>query len=366
MFSSNGRYRNLGATCQSHRRPINIPCIKTTPFVRLLKLSQDSDSAFLNMTTSLNRNLRPGACVATLTFFTQTSTLDLETLRHHTLRLAGSGISGIVALGSNGEAVHLDRQERKTVVNCIVDTLATNGHGDMPVIVGASAQSVHETIDLCREAKESGGSHVLVLPPSYFTAAMTPETIYDFYMKVAAGSPLPVILYSFPAVSAGINMDSDLLIRISKGHPNIVGTKFTCGDTGKLARVARAMDAMTPSQPGKPYWVAAGLADFTLQALTVGASGVIAGGANILPKTVVKVFELYTQGRFQEASQLQSLLSEGDWPHTAAGISGTKAVLQEAFHYGGSPRSPLSVLPAVAVKSLKADMREALDYENSI
>lgn len=318
------------------------------------------------MATPLNRNLKPGAYAATLTFFTQTSTLDLETLRHHTLRLVGSGISGIVALGSNGEAVHLDRQERKTVVNCIVDTLAANAHGDMPVIVGASAQSVHETIDLCHEAQESGGSHVLILPPSYFRTAMTPDTIYGFYMKVAAGSPLPVILYSFPEVSAGINMNSDLLIRISKGHPNIVGTKLTCGDTGKLARLARAMDAMTPSQPDKPYWVAAGLADFTLQSLTVGASGVIAGGANILPKTVVKVFELYTQGRFQEASQLQSLLSECDWPHTAAGISGTKAVLQEAFQYGGPPRPPLAALPAVAAKTLKDDIREALEYENSI
>ncbi|KAH7000812.1 hypothetical protein EDB80DRAFT_687385 [Ilyonectria destructans] len=318
------------------------------------------------MATPLNRNLKPGAYVATLTFFTQTSMLDLVTLRHHTLRLVDAGISGIVALGSNGEAVHLDRQERKTVVKCIVDALAASGHGEMPVIVGASAQSVHETIDLCREAKESGGSHVLVLPPSYFTAAMTPDTIYDFYMKVAAESPLPVILYSFPAVSSGITMNSDLLIRISKGHPNIVGTKFTCGDTGKLARVARAMDAMTPSQPEKSYWAAAGLADFTLQALTVGASGVIAGGANILPKMIIKVFELYTEGQFQEATQLQSMLSEGDWPHTAAGISGTKAVLQEAFQYGGPPRSPLATVPAVAAKTLKDDMREALEYENSI
>ncbi|KAH8646419.1 hypothetical protein BGZ61DRAFT_542626 [Ilyonectria robusta] len=318
------------------------------------------------MATLRNRNLKPGAYVATLTFFTQSSTLDLETLKYHTLRLIDSGVSGIVALGSNGEAVHLDRQERKTVVKCIVDTLAAHGHGDTPVIVGASAQSVHETIGLCQEAKESGGSHVLVLPPSYFTAAMTPDTIYDFYMKVAAASPLPVILYSFPEVSSGITMSSDLLIRISKGHPNIVGTKFTCGDTGKLARVARAMDGMTPSKPEKPYWVAAGLADFTLQALAVGASGVVAGGANILPKMVVKVYELYAEGRFQEATQLQSLLSEGDWPHTSAGISGTKAVLQEAFQYGGLPRSPLAAVSAVAAQTLRKDMREALEYENSI
>ncbi|KAM5341878.1 hypothetical protein ACJ41O_014909 [Fusarium nematophilum] len=318
------------------------------------------------MMATPNRILKPGAYAATLTFFTETSDLDLETLRRHTLRLMDAGISGIVALGSNGEAAHLDRQERKTVIKCIVDTLAANGHGHTPVIVGASAQSVRETIDLCHEVRESGGSHVLVLPPSYFTAAMTPNTIYDFYMQVAAGSPLPVILYSFPAVSSGITMNSDLLIRISKDHPNVVGTKFTCGDTGKLARVARAMDAMTPAQPGKPYWVAAGLADFTLQALTVGASGVVAGGANLLPRMIVKVCELYNEGRLQEAAEIQSLLSEGDWHHTAAGISGTKAVLEEAFQYGGPPRSPLPVVSEMAARTLKNHMREALEYENSI
>ena len=195
---------------------------------------------------------------------------------------------------------------------------------------------------------------------------MTQDIIYEFYMEVAAQSPLPVILYSFPAVTSGIEMNSDLLIRISRGHPNIIGTKFTCGDTGKLGRVARALDAKTPSQPDRKYWAVAGLADFTLQALVIGGSGVIAGGANIIPKTCCKVYKLFQDGKWYEAMKVQSLLTEGDWPHTAGGIGGTKRVLQEFYGYGDLPRPPLEGVSSAAADNLKARMQEVINYESSL
>jgi L-threo-3-deoxy-hexylosonate aldolase len=207
--------------------------------------------------------LVPGVYAATLTFFDDNEDIDVPTLQKHITRLAAAGLAGIIALGSNGEAAHLSDSERQTVIRTVRSTLDEAGHTNKPVIVGASAHSTRHTIELCKQAKEAGGSHVLVLPPSYYVGAMTENAIYDFYVKVADASPLPVILYSFPAVSGGINMSSDLLIRVSQ-HANVVGTKFTCGDTGKLARVARAMGASTPSK-AEGYWAVGGLADITLQ-----------------------------------------------------------------------------------------------------
>lgn len=308
--------------------------------------------------------LRPGVYAATLTFFDpKTHDLDVKTLKDHITRLTNAGLSGIITLGSNGEAAHLSVDERKRVTRTTVEALHSSGHSHLPVIVGSSGQSVRETISLCRDAAEAGGSHVLVLPPCYYKAAMTEDTIYQFYMDVAAASPLPIVLYSFPAVTAGIEMSSDLLIRISRGHANIVGTKFTCGDTGKLGRVARAMNAMTPKHDDRPYWAVAGLADFCLQALVANGSGVIAGGANVLPKTCCKVYDLYKQGKIDEAMKVQSILTEGDWPHTAAGIGGTKQVLQQAFGYGGVPRPPLSGVSISTADVLAKRMSEVLDYE---
>ncbi|KAK4500919.1 hypothetical protein PRZ48_009111 [Zasmidium cellare] len=284
-----------------------------------------------------------GVYVASLTFFKPgNEQLDLDILEKHIARLARRGAAGIVALSSNGEAAHLSSLERHQVVSTIRKALDKHAHPGMPLIVGASAPSVAGTIRLCQEATDAGGDYVLVLPPSYYKTAMSDEAIFQFYKAVSAASPLPLIIYNYPDVAASINMDSDLIIRTSQQCSNVVGCKFTCGDTGKLLRVARAMNAKRPGHDGSGYWCAGGLADFLLQALVVGASGAIAGGANITPKTCVEVFRLFCEGRLEEASYAQGILAQGDWIHTRAGIGATKAVLQAAFGYGGLPRLPLT------------------------
>ncbi len=84
------------------------------------------------------------------------------------------------------------------------------------------------TLKLAREAKEAGADFVLVLPPSYWASAMTRPVLVKFFQEVADESPLPVLIYNFPAVSNGINIDSDMLIELAE-HPNIVGCKLTDG-----------------------------------------------------------------------------------------------------------------------------------------
>lgn len=82
-------------------------------------------------------------------------------------------------------------------------------------------------------------------PPSYYRAEMDESRLGEYYIAVADESPVPILLYSYPGAVAGIDMDSDFIMRLAK-HRNIVGTKFTCGNTGKLTRVASATDTCTP------------------------------------------------------------------------------------------------------------------------
>jgi L-threo-3-deoxy-hexylosonate aldolase len=313
------------------------------------------------------RPLLPGAFAASLTFFhPESEELDLEVLEKHIRRLAEAGITGIIALGSNGEAAHLSSAERNQVVSTIRRSLNEAGYTNAPVVVGASGQSVIETIRLCREAAAAGGDYALVLSPCYFKSAMTEEAIFQFYKAVAAASPVPVLIYSFPGVVAGIDLSSDLIIRISKECENVVGTKFTCGDTGKLARVARALDATRPGHAGSGYWCAGGLADFILQGLIVGASGVIAGGANITPKTCVQVFNLFSQGQLAETREVQGLLAEADWVHTKLGIGATKATVEAVYGYGGLPRQPLAGVSRETLDAIMAGMAPLLAPEKRL
>ncbi|KAI1260483.1 L-threo-3-deoxy-hexulosonate aldolase [Xylariaceae sp. FL1019] len=318
------------------------------------------------MATTAKRSLPCGIYAPTMTFFDpETEELDIPTIKKHAERLARDGLAGLVTLGSNGEAVHCTREEKMTITRATREALDAAGFTSTPIIVGATESSVRGTVELCKMSAEAGGDAVLLLPPAYYRAQVDEETIEGYFTAVADESPLPLVLYNYPGAVAGVDMDSDLLIKLAQ-HPNIIGTKFTCGNTGKLTRVALAADAKTPSQEGSGYMAFGGIADFTVQTLASGGSGIIAGGANVMPKVCVKVWNLCAEGKMEEAIALQKKLSRADWLLTKPAIAGTKQAIQSYFGYGGYPRRPLKRLPEAKVAAVAEGLKEIMEIEKSL
>jgi len=287
------------------------------------------------------RALLPGIYVPTVAFFDpDTEDLDLETTAKHAVRLAEAGVKGITTQGSNGEAVHMSHRERSLVTAATRAALDKAGFVDMPVIVGCGAQSTRETIELCFDGHAAGGDYALVLPPSYYSGLHAKDTVMDFFQDVATASPIPIIIYNFPPAAGGIDLNSDKVIELSH-HSNIVGCKLTCGNTGKLNRIAAGTRAATPSEPGSGFMCMGGSADFTLQTMVGGGSGIIGGFANIAPKACVKLIDLIESGNMKEARKLQATIARGDWAAIQGGVVGTKCALQMHFGYGGYARKPL-------------------------
>jgi len=310
--------------------------------------------------------LRHGIYSPVMTFFKPDSEdVDISVCRKHVVRLCEAGLVGIIVMGSNGEAVHLSTEEKVFITRETRAALDEAGFSHIPVIVGASENSIRGTVELCKRLYEAGGEYTLLVPPSYYRTAIDEAAIYEYFTAVADGSPLPVIIYNYPGAVAGIDMDSDLLIRLAK-HPNIVGTKFTCGNTGKLTRVALATNAVTAKEKGSGYMAFGGMADFTAQTAASGGSGIIAGGANVLPKTCVKVWNLWAEGKYDEAITMQKLLSKGDWVLTKTAIPGTKSAIESFYGYGGYPRQPLKRLSQEQVDLVKEGIREVMNVEKSL
>ncbi|MCJ1307308.1 hypothetical protein MMC25_000954 [Agyrium rufum] len=322
--------------------------------------------AHTNGSTKSLTPLRPGIYAPTMTFFDpDTEDLDIPTIKKHAVRLAKAGLVGLVTMGSNGEAVHLSRDEKTAVTRATREALDEAGFSDVAVICGASEQSIRGTIELCKEGKAAGAEYALLVPPSYYRTAMDESRLEEYFTAVADKSPLPLILYNYPGAVAGIDMDSDFIIKISQ-HPNIVGTKFTCGNTGKLTRVASTIDAVTHHKQGSGYMAFGGMADFTAQTACSGGSGIIAGGANVLPKTCVKVWNLWGEGKYDEAMKLQAILSRGDWVLTKAAIPGTKQAIQLGYGYGGYPRKPLRRMSEKEVQAMGEKLQEVMKVEKSL
>ena len=268
-------------------------------------------------------------------------------------------------MGSNGEAVHLSKEEKILLTRETRSAMDEAGYCHIPVIVGASENSIRGTVELIKDLAAAGGEYALLVCPSYYRYAMDEAALEEYFLGVADASPMPLILYNYPGAVAGIDMDSDLIIKLSK-HPNIVGTKFTCGNTGKLTRVALATDALTAKSEGSGYMAFGGMADFTVQTAASGGSGIIAGGANVLPKTCVKVWNLWAEGKYDQAIAMQKVLSKGDWVLTKSAIPGTKSAIESYYGYGGYPRKPLKRLSQEKVQAVKEGVAEVMALEKSL
>ena len=359
-----------------HQDDLHSPSVSLVALPAKVTASVSSESSYnpsprsasvssLDDTPVMSKPLRPGVYVPTVAFFKENEDLDLETTRKHAVRLAKAGVAGIATQGSNGEAVHLTHQERQQVTRTTRKALNDAGFGSLPVIVGCGSQSTRETIELCREALASGGDYALVLPPSYYKPSHKSDTIVEYFRDVADESPIPIIIYNYPAAVAGIDLTSDVISELSK-HPNIVGCKLTCGNTGKLARIAAATNAATPDDAGSHFMCLGGSADFTLQTLIVGGSGIICGIGNVAPKACVKIVDYFAAGKLAEAKKLQTVVAHGDWAAISGGIVATKSALDTYFGYGGIARRPLPRVTKPEAAVFASDFKEIVDLEKTL
>jgi len=191
---------------------------------------------------------------------------------------------------------------------------------------------------------------------------MQKPSIKTFFLDVAQSSPVPILLYNFPAVTSGIDLDSDTIATLAAREANIVGCKLTCGNLGKLHRVAH--DARITS----PFAAFAGKSDFFLHGLVAGSHGVIAAAANLVPKVHVKLLEYFDEGKLKEAQELQTKLSNADWTLVQLGVAGLKGALDRYYGYGrGISRRPLGMVDSVKFEG-RADaiLKDLVELENSL
>ncbi|KAE8441841.1 hypothetical protein EG329_004242 [Mollisiaceae sp. DMI_Dod_QoI] len=332
--------------------------------------SSSYSSASFDPEDHMPRQLVPGIYVPTPCFFDPvTEDLDTATIATHAVRLAQAGVTGLATQGSNGEAVHLTHSERQTVTSTTRSALNSAGFSHIPIIVGCGSQSVRETVQYCREAYAVGGDYALVLPPAYYAGLFAPASasVIEFFHAVADQSPIPILIYNYPGAVSGMDLSSDVIIQLS-AHPNIVGVKLTCGNTGKLNRIVAATKSAKPqsSSTAPHFLVLGGSADFTMQSLIGGGHGILAGLANLSPKACVEIMRLYHEGSFAEAQQMQEIVARGDWTAIQGGIVSTKSGMQSWLGYGGYGRSPLPRPTSEQSTKWKEGFRELFMLEKSL
>ncbi|KAK8167447.1 hypothetical protein BC567DRAFT_297442 [Phyllosticta citribraziliensis] len=243
--------------------------------------------------------------VITLYAPTATQEVDLDATYTYAQYLVRAGQHGLVYLGTNGELALLTRSERVAIVATARRAVSDLGLPKYPLVAGVSAPSTKETIECAVEAADAGANFALLLPPSYWAKSVTEEALLAYYRDVASASPVPVVIYNFPGVTGGIDLNSDQLAALAE-HPNIVGVKLTCGNVGKAVRLA---SKFTPDQ----FRVFGGASDYLVPTLEAGGCGCVTGLANVFPRSTATIYDLWKKGDVEEAKRLQQVVSNAEW-----------------------------------------------------
>jgi 4-hydroxy-tetrahydrodipicolinate synthase len=283
-----------------------------------------------------------GVIPAIPTPFTQDGReVDEEALRRVVRHVIAGGVHGIMTVGGTGEFVHLSREERQQVTRTAVAEAA----GAAPVIAGTAACSTLEAIALCEDAREAGASAAILTPPYYFR--LPDEQLHEHFADVAAAGILPVVVYNNPLYTG--NALSPQLIASLMVLPGVIGLKQSSEDLGQLVEALRLSRSSGRS-------LCTGIDSQLYAALCVGARGIFSTAAAIVPRKVVRLYELVEAGDHAAALTQHELLQPLNrfLEYDPGYVSPAKAALELAGIPCGPVRKPLPPFPETELPALRA------------
>ncbi len=276
--------------------------------------------------------------------------VDPKAVAFNVSKWTTSGVRGLVALGSNGEAPLLDEQESDRVISAVREALPR----DRILIAGTGRESTRATIDASRRAAAIGADAVLVRTPSYFKTRMTTDAFVTHYVAVAEATPVPVLLYNYPAIT-GVNLAPEAVGRLAR-HANVAGMKETSADAGQLG-------AYIDAAAGEQFAVLAGSASGLFAALCLGARGGILAAACVVPRLCVGLYEAFGRGDHARARELQRRLNPiAVAVTTGHGVPGLKAAMELAGYKAGRPRAPLSPASGETTATIRAALATVEEF----
>ncbi len=271
-----------------------------------------------------------------------------DTVDHHALarnvdQWMRTRLTGLVVLGSNGEAPLLEDIE----ADAVIDTVRQHVPRDRPLITGVGRESTSATIAAAKRAAQLGADAALVRTPSFFKNVMTSDLFVRHYTAVADASPVPVLLYNV-TIYTGVNLLADAVERLA-GHPNIIGIKESNSDLVQLSDTI----ARTPDE----FVVLCGSAATFYAALAAGADGGVLAIAAVLPDVCMDVFDLVGKERHAEALALQRRITPvSRLLGSLHGVAGLKYALDQIGYVGGQTRAPLGSVPSEARNQIRESL----------
>lgn len=269
-----------------------------------------------------------GVVPAVLTAFDKNEEIDEVGMRQLVSYLIGKGVNGLYLTGSTGEGFTMSNEERKRVVEIVMD----ENKGRVPVVVHVGAIGTKLSIDLAKHAEEVGADGISSVPPFYWR--FNEDQIVKYYTEIAESCNLPMIVYNVPLVGL---LGMNAIKRLSQVK-NVKGIKYTALSHYEITQIK--------DEVGEDFLVYSGADEMAMSGLLAGADGIIGSFYNIMPELFININNAVNNKDMDEAKRLQRqaveiIMYSLQLPSFYAGM---KAVLRWRGINAGYCRSPFQNL----------------------
>jgi 4-hydroxy-tetrahydrodipicolinate synthase len=276
---------------------------------------------------------RFGAVVtAMVTPFDDDGAVDLDAAVTLARWLADHGSDGLVVAGTTGEAPVLTDAEKCDLWRAVAEAVT------IPVLAGSGSNDTAHSVHLTRQAGACGVAGILAVTPYY---NRPPQSgIEAHFRALAAATDLPVLLYDIP-VRTGRKIAPEVILRLAREVPNIVGVKDAANDVAATARWLAAAPAGFECYSGND--------DQTLALLAVGAVGVVSVASHWAGPEIGEMIAAFTKGDVETARALNARLLESWEFQTGEATPNpipTKAMMRALGLRVGQCRLPMGPAPA--------------------
>jgi 1-pyrroline-4-hydroxy-2-carboxylate deaminase len=229
-----------------------------------------------------------GVMPAITTGFDENLAVDHSFLMRHVKWLLANGCTGIIALGSLGEAATLTFAEKEAVLR----TVRAAAH-PAPAVAAISALSTAESIALAKAAADAGCAGLMVLPPYVYRGDW--REMKAHVAAIFRATPLPCMLYNNP-VSYGTDFLPEQIAELAAEHANLAAVKESSTDVRRVTAIRALI--------GDRLRIFVGVDDVIVEGIAAGAVGWVAGLVNAFPRESVALFEAATAAQWDTAFAL--------------------------------------------------------------
>ncbi|OOF40096.1 4-hydroxy-tetrahydrodipicolinate synthase [Rodentibacter rarus] len=233
-----------------------------------------------------------GSIVALVTPMDNHGEIDFGMLEKLVEFHINAGTDAIVSVGTTGESATLSIEENVKVIEKTVEL----AKGRIPVIAGTGANATSEAIVMTKLLRDSGVAGCLSVVPYYNKP--TQEGMYQHFKAIAECTDLPQILYNVPG-RTGSDMKPETVARLAQIE-NIVGIKEATGEVNRVTEIKKLA--------GKDFIVLSGDDATGLEAMKLGAEGVISVTNNLAAKEMAEMCRLVRSGEFAKADEINQRL----------------------------------------------------------